>query len=160
MDTKDLDASQLQELEALVSDFQDTFSTGRQDVGRTNMTHHQNDTGDAPPPSSRLLTDIPIHRPQEVEHLINEIQEQGITQPSQSPWPSLSCQCKKKLHSFLHGLQEIQQSHKERLIPITQGRQPTRLTSRATVVCKTGSGQWILAIRSPPSTSGKDRLHH
>ena len=100
MDTKDLDASQLQELEALVSDFQDTFSTGRQDVGRTNVTHHQNDTGDAPspppPPSNRLLTDIPIHRPQQVEHLINEIQEQGITQPSQSPWPSLSCRCKKK----------------------------------------------------------------
>ena len=43
VDTKDADASQLQELEALGNDFQDTFSTSRQDLGRTNMT---NDTRD------------------------------------------------------------------------------------------------------------------
>ena len=49
VDTKDLDTSQLQELEALVSDFQDTFSTGRQDLGQTNVPYHQIDTGDAAP---------------------------------------------------------------------------------------------------------------
>ena len=57
VDTKDLDASQLQELEELVSDFQDTFSTGRQDPGRTNVTYHQIDTGNASH-SSRLHTDF------------------------------------------------------------------------------------------------------
>ena len=81
VDTKELDASQLQELEALVSDFRDTFSTGRQDLGRTNVTYHQIDTGDAAP-----IKQAP--RRQEVEHLINEMQEQGVIQPSQSPWAS------------------------------------------------------------------------
>ena len=49
VDTKDLDASQLQELEALVSDFKDTFSTGRQDPGWTNVTYHQIDTWNVAP---------------------------------------------------------------------------------------------------------------
>ena len=84
MDTKDLDASQLQELEALVCDFQDTFSTGRQDLGRTNVTYHQIDTGDVAP-IKQAPRRLPNHRRQEVEHLINEMQEQGVIQPSQSP---------------------------------------------------------------------------
>ena len=85
VDTKDLDASQLQELEALVSNFQDTFSTGRQDLGQTNVTYHQIDTGDAAP-IKQAPRRLPIHRRKEVEHLINEMQEQGVIQPSQSPW--------------------------------------------------------------------------
>ena len=87
VNVKDLDASQLQELEALVSDFRDTFSTGRQDLGRTNVTYHQIDTGDAAP-IKQAPRRLPIHRRQEVEHLINEMQEQGVIQPSQSPWAS------------------------------------------------------------------------
>ena len=77
LNVKDLDASQLQELEALVSDFRDTFSTGRQDLGRTNVTYHQIDTGDAAP-IKQAPRRLPIHRRQEVEHLINEMQEQGV----------------------------------------------------------------------------------
>ena len=34
VDTKCLDASQLQELDTLVNDFRDTFSTGKHDLGR------------------------------------------------------------------------------------------------------------------------------
>ena len=102
VDTKDLDASQLQELEALVSDFQDIFSTGRQDPGWTNVTYHQIDTGKAAH-IKQTPRRLPIHHRQKVEHLINEMQEQGVIQPSQSPWASPIVLVQKKgwLHSFL-----------------------------------------------------------
>ena len=82
VDTKGLDAFTAPGV--IVSDFRNTFSTGRQDLGRNNVAYHQIDTGGAAPikqPPCRL----PIHRRQEVEHLINEMQEQGVIQPSQSP---------------------------------------------------------------------------
>jgi len=77
VDTKRLDASQLQELDTLVNDFRDTFSTGRHDLGRTDLTYHQIDTGDASPikqPPRRL----PIHRRQEVGRLVNEMEKEGV----------------------------------------------------------------------------------
>ena len=102
-DTKDLDASQLQELEALVSDFQDTFSTGRQDPGRTNVTYHQIDTGKAAH-IKQAPRRLPIHRRQKVEHLINEMQEQGVIQPSQSPWASPIVLVQKRMALFVSAL--------------------------------------------------------
>ena len=50
----------------------------------------------------------------EVEHLINEMQEQGVIQPSKSPWASPSMLVQEKMAPF-------EQSHKERLLPITYG---------------------------------------
>ena len=79
VDTKDLDASQLQELETLVNDFQAPSLL----VDKIVLI----DTGDAAP-IKQAPHRLPIHCRQEVEHQINEMQEQGVIQPSQSPWAS------------------------------------------------------------------------
>ena len=100
---KALMPSQLQELEALVSDFRDTCSTGRQDLGRTNVTYHQIDTRDAAP-IKQAPRRLPIHRRQEVEHLINEMQEQGVIQPSLRCWASPIVLVQKKMAPFVSAL--------------------------------------------------------
>ena len=116
VDTKDLDASQLQELEALVSDFQDTFSTGRQDLGRTNVTYHQIDTGNAAP-IKQAPRRLPIHHRQKVEHLINEMQEQGVIQPSQSPWASPIVLVQKRMAPFVSALITEKSTKSQRKTP-------------------------------------------
>ena len=149
VDAKGLDASQLQELEVLVSDFRDTFSSGRQDLGRTNVTYHQIDTGDAAPikqPPCRLQ----IYRPQEVEHLINEIemQEQGVIQPSQSPWasPVVLVQKKKKKGSIrlCVDYRKVNKVTRKDFYPLPRVDDLHDLLAGGTVIFNTGSSQWIL----------------
>ena len=84
VDTKCLTASQRQELEALVNDYRDIFSTGKHDLGRTNRTYHQIDAS----PIKQAPHRLPIHRRQEVGHLVKEMEKQRVIQPSQSPWAS------------------------------------------------------------------------
>lgn len=61
------------------------FSTGDTDLGRTKLTLHQIDTGDAKPvklPPRR----VPLHLQKEVADHIKQMQENGIIRPSCSPW--------------------------------------------------------------------------
>ena len=87
IDTSAMDQNQKMELEELVQDFADVFSTGKQDLGRTDLVYHSIPTGDAAPikQASRRL---PVHYQPEVSKLLDEMQQQGIIEPSCSPWAS------------------------------------------------------------------------
>lgn len=61
------------------------FSTGEGDLGRTHLTLHKIDTGDAQPiklPPRR----VPIHLQQEVSDHLKQMLANNIIQPSHSPW--------------------------------------------------------------------------
>lgn len=61
------------------------FSTGNTDLGRTKLTLHQIDTGDAKPvklPPRR----VPLHLQKEVADHVKQMQENGIIRPFCSPW--------------------------------------------------------------------------
>ena len=75
------------ELEELIHDFAGVFSTSKQDLGRTDLVYHNIATGDAVPikQASRRL---PVHYQSEVSKLLDEMQQQGVIEPSCSPWAS------------------------------------------------------------------------
>ena len=65
----------------------DVFSAGDWDVGRTSAAEHRIDTGNSRPvkvPPRR----IPIHKRQEVEQTVQQLKDQGLIEPSTSPWAS------------------------------------------------------------------------
>ncbi len=49
IDPQGLESSEIEQLDQLVSDFADVFSTSKHDLGRTSWTYHQIDTGQATP---------------------------------------------------------------------------------------------------------------
>ena len=87
IDTSAMDQNQKMELEELIHDFAGVFSTSKQDLGRTDLVYHNIATGDAVPikQASRRL---PVHYQSEVSKLLDEMQQQGVIEPSCSPWAS------------------------------------------------------------------------
>ncbi len=82
-----LDVHQKQQLHGLLCDFENLFSSGNRDLGRTNQVQHQIHTGEATPirqPARRLP---PIKR-EEARKAIDEMHQGGIIEPSSSPWAS------------------------------------------------------------------------
>ena len=87
IDTSAMDQYQKLELEELIHDFAGVFSTSKQDLGRTDLVYHNIPTADAVPikqPSRRL----PVHYQPEVSKLLDGMQQQGVIEPSCSPWAS------------------------------------------------------------------------
>ena len=80
-----LDDHQGDTLASLVEDYADVFSTSRDDIGRTSVTKHTIDTGDARPirqPARRL----PLHKKTVAEQEVSRMLERGVIEPSSSPW--------------------------------------------------------------------------
>ncbi|BHF62603.1 hypothetical protein SprV_0200558800 [Sparganum proliferum] len=100
VDVKDLVPAHLDEgsarkLSQLVSEFKDIFDWDGKSTGRTGVTEHCIDTGDARPirvPPRRL----PIFYQKELDALINDMLSRKIIRPSQSPWSSPIVLVKKK----------------------------------------------------------------
>lgn len=61
------------------------FSGDETDLGKTHLTFHETDTGQAAPIKMEPRH-IPLHLQQEVTDQIKEMQKHGIIQPSVSPW--------------------------------------------------------------------------
>ena len=78
---------QREELAAMLTEYQDVFSKGPDDMGCTDLVKHQIDTGDARPirqPPRRL----PIAK-QAVEQVeVSKMLDRGVIEPSNSPWAS------------------------------------------------------------------------
>ena len=71
----------------LLAQFSDVFSAGPHDLGCTDLIKHHIDTGSSKPvrqPPRRL----PWAKRDDAEKCIQEMQEQGIIEPSSSPWSS------------------------------------------------------------------------
>ena len=90
-----LDDSQQNQLYSLLVEFRDVFSDGSGDIGRTSLTSHKIDTGDQKPikqPPRRL----PLAKVDIAQKAIKEMHEQGVVEPSNSPWMSPIVLVKKK----------------------------------------------------------------
>ena len=87
IDTRGMDQTQRTEIDNLVRDFADVFSTGKRDLGRTDLVYHRIHTGDEAPIKQGARR-LPIHHQSEVGRLLDEMQQQGVVEPSCSPWAS------------------------------------------------------------------------
>ena len=71
----------------LLTQFSDVFSAGPHDLGCTDLVKHHIDTGSSKPvrqPPRRL----PWTKRENAEKCVQEMQEQGVIEPSSSPWSS------------------------------------------------------------------------
>ena len=86
---------QQQKLMSLLYDYANLFSQGLQDLGQTDLVQHNVNVGDAQPlrQSPRRL---PLVKRKEAEKAIVEMEQQGLIEPSDSPWSSPVVLVKKK----------------------------------------------------------------
>ena len=75
--------------------YADVFAGDSTDLGRTNITQHRIDTGDAKP-IRQTPRRIPIARRHETKELLQSMLDRNIIQPSSSPWASPVVLVKKK----------------------------------------------------------------
>ena len=71
----------------LVDDYSDIFALDQSELGHTDIVTHTIDTGDHPPlhqPARR----IPFALRAKVEEMVEDMMDQGVVQPSTSPWAS------------------------------------------------------------------------
>ena len=84
-----------EQLYALLMEYSDVFSLSSGELGRTAVTKHHINTGDAQP-VHLLPRRIPQARRDEVKRLIQEMLDQRAIQHSDSPWSSFVVLAKKK----------------------------------------------------------------
>ena len=75
--------------------YRDVFSRGETDLGRTHLTSHKIDTGDAQPIKMHPRR-VPLHLQQEVTNNLTQMLANGIISPSCSPWAAPVVLVKKK----------------------------------------------------------------
>ena len=84
---------------ALIDSYADIFSTGEGDLGRTSVVRHEIPTGDDVPVHQRNYRQ-PFHLRQEVQRQVDVLLEQGLVEPSRSPWCSPVLMVPKKDGTF------------------------------------------------------------
>ena len=85
----------MQEVYLLLCEVTDVFSDGPGDFRRTDLVKHKIDTGDAVPirqPPHRLC----LSKKEEAQKTVQDMNQQGVIQPSQSAWSSPVVLVKKK----------------------------------------------------------------
>jgi hypothetical protein len=90
-----LDGRQKEKLHALLVEFEDVFSTGPADMGRTSLTSHKIDTGSQRPIKQQPRR-LPYSKLETAQNAIKEMHEQGVIEPSISPWCAPIVLVKKK----------------------------------------------------------------
>ncbi|KAL7880300.1 hypothetical protein SRHO_G00025540 [Serrasalmus rhombeus] len=95
LDEKGFTSSQVRAIRGLLGDNFSVFSRNEADLGRTHLTFHEIDTGLAKPVKLAPRR-VPLHLQQEVSDHIKDMQEQGIIQPSCSPWAAPVVPVRKK----------------------------------------------------------------
>jgi len=76
-----------QELLGLVEQYHDIFSYSEYDLGHTDLVQHEINTGDHRPVKQPLRPQ-PRARLSVIDHLIDDMQSQGVIEPCQSEWAS------------------------------------------------------------------------
>ena len=82
-----LDSQQNRQLHSLLCDFASLFSSGAKDLGHTDLVQHRIHTGDAIP-IRQLALRLPPAKMNEVMKAIDDMHQEGIIEPSSSPWAS------------------------------------------------------------------------
>ncbi len=90
-----LDGRQKEKLHALLVEFEDVFSTGPADMGRTSLTSHKIDTGGQRPIKQQPRR-LPYSKLETAQNAIKEMHEQGVIEPSISQWCAPIVLVKKK----------------------------------------------------------------
>ena len=89
------DTDELLTIRKLLIKFQDGFSKGKFDLGQTSVVEHAIDTGSSHPIKQRPRR-TPVAFWGEEEKEVKAMLEQGIIEPSNSPWSSPVCLVQKK----------------------------------------------------------------
>ena len=95
----ELNDKQIDELKQVICEYQDVFVGPDGQLGRTHLTEHPIDTGDAKPiklPPRR----VPLGLREEVDEEINKLLDLNVIEPSDSPWSSPATLVRKKDQSL------------------------------------------------------------
>lgn len=82
---QELPVEQHSQIAKLLMDYQDVFSKGDGDLGRTDIIKHKIDTGAAAPIRQRARR-LPTNHQEEVDRQVKDMLSRGIIEPSKSPW--------------------------------------------------------------------------
>ena len=84
--TANIEAKYHSEVRKCLTDFQDVFSKGDHDIGRTNVVkHHIKTCEDARPIKERPRRQPYCHQ-QEIQRQVDDLKDRGVIEPSDSPW--------------------------------------------------------------------------
>ena len=78
-------AAQFTRVKQMLEEFQDIFSAGEGDCGRTTLVKHRIDTGNAQPIRQHPRR-LPLAKVQESSAIIDEMYKNGVIESSHSPW--------------------------------------------------------------------------
>ena len=92
---RNLDEAQEKQLKNLLVDFEDVFSTHEGDLERTGLTKHKIDVGNSAPIRQPIRVP-PLARREEAANAIRVMKDQGVIEPSHSPWHHQLCQFAKR----------------------------------------------------------------
>ena len=111
----ELSEEQKEQFFVLLREFGDVFAQSSSDFGRTSKLEHEIHTGDSTPVRQAVCRLSP-HCRQEVQKLLHTMLNEGVVQPSKSPWASQIVLVRKKDNSFrfcvdYHKLNEV--THKD-----------------------------------------------
>lgn len=90
LDQSSLTGEQSSQLESLLLEYSNVFAPDPSELGSTDLGTHSIDTGSCPPISQPVRC-TPFALRNKVEELVQEILDQGVIRPSQSPWASPIC---------------------------------------------------------------------
>ncbi|MCG7874778.1 MAG: retropepsin-like aspartic protease, partial [Candidatus Thiodiazotropha endolucinida] len=90
-----LTAAEKQKLSEVLMQFQDIFATPDGTLGQTNLVEHDIETRDNRPIKIPPRS-IPIFKRDQVDEELQKMLDQGIVEPSDSPWSAPICLLKKK----------------------------------------------------------------
>ena len=95
----DVTSDQQQRVADLLSEYDDLFSRGTFDMGRTNLVEHTIDMGSNRPIRESLRRHPRAHL-NEIEHQVDELLQNDFVEPAAGPWASNVVLVKKKDGSF------------------------------------------------------------
>jgi hypothetical protein len=96
-----LNDGQKASLSSLLCMYKDIFARDDMDLGRTDKVMHTIDTGDAKPIRQRPRR-VPMHLQKEAKEQVEKLLQNGLIEPSTSPWASPVVLVKKKDGSWRH----------------------------------------------------------
>ena len=82
-----LNPVELEKLKEVLAESTDVFALDDSELGCTSLVQHSIDTGDQLPVKQQPYRTPVVYR-EKIEKMVNDMQEQGVVKPSNSPWAS------------------------------------------------------------------------